>query len=135
MQFLVGLGMFFGAGVKESGNSIFELYKNLSYLTLSGGNNFNYDAVSDFIGKLSFPIKKSTLANRDRKKIEDAEKAKEIIGTTFVDLPDLFQQEILDTLFTDTEHKNRTSLCRTTGSDCINYRNWNTSLKWWILLT
>ena len=74
-------------------------------MTLSGGNNFNYDAVSDFIGKLSFPIKKSTLANRDRKKIEDAEKAKEIIGTTFVDLPDLFQQEILDTLFTDTEHK------------------------------
>ena len=63
------------------------------------------DAVSDFIGKLNFPIKKSTLANRDRKKIEDAEKAKEIIGTTFVDLPDLFQQEILDTLFTDTEHK------------------------------
>ena len=97
--------MFFGAGVKESGNSIFELYRNLSYLTLSGGSNFNYDAVSDFIGKLSFPIKKSTLANRDRKEIEDAEKAKEIIDTTFVDLPDLFQQEILDTLFTDTEHK------------------------------
>ena len=105
MQFLVGLGMFFGAGVKEAGNSITDLYKNLSYLTLSGGNNFNYDAVSDFIGKLSFPIKKSTLANRDRKEIEDAEKAKEIIATTFVDLPDLFQQEILDTLFTDTEHK------------------------------
>ena len=105
MQFLVGLGMFFGAGVKEAGNSITDLYKNLSYLTLSGGNNFNYDAVFDFIGKLSFPIKKWTLANRDRKEIEDAEKAKEIIGTTFVDLPDLFQQEILDTLFTDTEHK------------------------------
>ena len=111
MQFLVGLGMFFGAGVKEAGNSITNLYKNLSYLTLSGGNNFNYDAVSDFIGKLSFPIKKSTLANRDRKEIEDAENAKEIINTTtFVELPDPFEQEILDTLSTGIEHKKQNIL-------------------------
>ena len=86
--------------------SIVELYKNHSYLTLSGANNFNFDVISDFIGKLSFSIKKSTLANRDRKEIEDAENAKEIIDTTtFVELPDPFEQEILDTLFTGIEHK------------------------------
>ena len=39
MQFLGVFGIFFGAGVKESRDAITELYKNLSYATLSDGNN------------------------------------------------------------------------------------------------
>ena len=99
IQFLGVLGIFFGAGVKESRNAITELYKNLLYSTLSRGSdfNFNFDAISEFIGTLSFSIKKSTLANRDRKEVEDAKKAREIIDTTtFVELPDPYEQEILD---------------------------------------
>ena len=97
IQFLGVLGIFFGAGVKESRNAITELYKNLLYSTLSRGSDFNFDAISEFIGTLSFSIKKSTLANRDRKEAEDAKKAREIIDTTtFVELPDPYEQEILD---------------------------------------
>ena len=95
----------FWAGVKESKNAITELYKNLSYATLSGANNFNFDAVSDLTGRLRFPIKKSTLANRDRREKKDAEKAKEITDTTtFVELPDPLEQAIVDDLFKNLEH-------------------------------
>ena len=81
------------------------MYKGLLYATF-GGNNFCFDAIFDLIGRLKFSTKKSTLANRDRKEIKDAEKAKEIIDTTtFVELPDLFEQQIADDLFKDLEHK------------------------------
>ena len=43
------------------------------------------------------------MTNIDRKEVEDAKKAKEIIeSTTFVELPDPFEQEIVDNLFTRT---------------------------------
>ena len=76
------------------------------YATLSGANNFNFDVISDFISRVSFSIKKSTLANIDRKEVEDAKKAKEIIdSTTFAELPDPFEQEIVDDLLKALEHK------------------------------
>ena len=81
MQCLGVLGIFFGAGVKESKYAITELYKNLLYATLSGANDFNFDAVFGLIGRLSFFHKKSTLANRERREKEDGKKAKEIIDT------------------------------------------------------
>ena len=97
---------FFGVGVREMKNAITELYKNLSYATLSSTNDSHFDATSEFISRLSFSIKKSTLANRYREEIEDAEKAKEIINkTTFVELPNPSEQEIVDELFKDLEHK------------------------------
>ena len=101
MQFLGVHGIFFGAKVKESKNAITELYQNLPYATLSGAN---FDAISDLVTKLSFSIKKSTLANRDRRKKEDA-KENVIDTTTFKELPDLFEQEIVDDLFKDLQHK------------------------------
>ena len=105
IQFLGVLGIFLGAGAKESKNAINELDENLSYATLSGANNFNFDAISDLIGRLRFPTKKSTLANRDRREKEDAEKAKEITDTTtFVELPDPLEQAIVNDLFKKLEH-------------------------------
>ena len=93
MQFLGVVGTFFGAGIKESKNAITELYKNLSYATLSGANNFNFDAITDLVGRLSFSIKK-------------AKKAEEIIDTTtFVEVPDPCEQEIVDDLLKDLENK------------------------------
>ena len=76
MQVLGVLGTFFPAGVKELKNAITELYKNLSYAILIGRNNFNFDAISDLISRLSFPIKNTTLTNRDKKEKEDAKKNK-----------------------------------------------------------
>ena len=77
MQVLGVLGTFFPAGVKELKNAITELYKNLSYAILIGRNNFNFDAISDLISRLSFPIKNTTLTNRDKKEKEDAKKKKQ----------------------------------------------------------
>ena len=106
IQFLGVLSLFFGAGTRESKNAITELYKNLSYATLSGADNFNFDAVSNLISSLCCSIKKITLANRDRREVEDAKNAKEIINTTtFVPLPDPFEQEIIDDQFEDLKHK------------------------------
>ena len=106
LQFLGVLGIFFGAGARESKNTITDLYKNLSYANLSGANYFNFDTVSDLISSLSFSIKKITLANRDRREIEDAKNAKEIIDTTtFAPLLDPFEQEVADDKFEDLEHK------------------------------
>ena len=68
IQFLVALGIFFGAGVKETKNAITELYKILSYASLSGTRDFNFDAIFEFISRLSLSIKKSTLTKKDRKK-------------------------------------------------------------------
>ena len=105
-QMLGVLSLFFGAGTRESKNAITELYRNLSYATLSGADNFSFNAISDLISSLSFSIKKITLANRDRREVEDAKNAKEIIDTTtFVPLPDPFEQEIIDDQFEDLKHK------------------------------
>ena len=92
LQFLGVLSIFFGAGTTDSKNAITELHNmQLSYATLSGANDFNFDSVFDLIDSLSFSIKKIILANRDRREIEDAKNVKEIIDTTtFVPLPDSF---------------------------------------------
>ena len=48
------------------------------------------------------------MANIDRKEVEHAKIAKEIVdSTTFVELPDPFEQEIVDNLFKELEHKKK----------------------------
>ena len=48
------------------------------------------------------------MANIDRKEVEHAKIAKEIVdSTTFVELPDPFEQEIVDNLFKDLDHKKK----------------------------
>ena len=106
IQFLGVLSLFFGTGTRESKNAITKLYTNRSYAPLSGADNFNFDAFSDLISSLSFSINKITLTNRDRREVEDAKNAKEIIDTTtFVPLPNPFQHEIIDDQFENLEHK------------------------------
>ena len=45
-------------------NATTELYKNLSYMSLSGARDFEFNAVSDLITHLSFLIKKDTMENK-----------------------------------------------------------------------
>ena len=73
---------------------------------MSGANDFNFEPISDLTSSLSFSIKKIALANRDRREVEDAKNAKEIIDTTtFVPFPDPFEQEVANDKFEDLEHK------------------------------
>ena len=106
IQFLDVLSIFFGVDLTQIKNSITELFKNLSYATLSGANNFDFDEISDLINALSFSIKIITLANRDRKEEEDLKKEEEIIDSTFVPLPDPFEHDLINYQFeNDLEHK------------------------------
>ena len=60
-------------------NATTELYKNLSYMILSGGRTPEFDAVSDFIGQLSFVIKANTVRNLKQREIENGLLAKKIM--------------------------------------------------------
>ena len=55
-----------------------ELYRNLSYMTLSGGRQLEFQAASDLIGQLSFAIKSSTVQNLKQKEIENESLPKKI---------------------------------------------------------
>ena len=107
IQFLGVLSIFFGIDLTQIKNTITELYKILSYTTLSGANDFGFNEISDLINALSFYITKSTLANRHREEEEDLKKEEEIIdSTTFVPLPDPFEQDLIyDQFENDLEHK------------------------------
>ena len=59
-------------------NALTELYYNLSYETLSGGRNFNFEAISDLVADMSFQIKKLTLSNLKRKRDQDKKSANDI---------------------------------------------------------
>ena len=114
VQFLGVLSIFFGTDPAQIKNTISELYRNLSYTTLSGANDINFDEMSDLISALNFFIKKIILVNRNRKEKEGIKNEQEIIdSTTFVPLPDPFEEDLTDDQFeNDLEHKkNRTSLC------------------------
>ena len=52
-------------------NATTELYKNLSYMTLSGARNLEFEAVSDFIAWLSVIIRGNTIQNINNTKDEN----------------------------------------------------------------
>ena len=52
-------------------DAITELYKHLSYASLSSANDFNFDSLLDLISGLTFKMKGSTLANRDKQQKKD----------------------------------------------------------------
>ena len=58
--------------IKRIKNALTELYKNLSYKSLSGAQNFEFDAISELVGRISFLIKGSTLLNRGKLELQDA---------------------------------------------------------------
>ena len=113
LPFLGALHMFFdGKNIDQVKNALTELYKNLSYATLSGARTFDFDAISDLVGRVSFLIKGSTLLNRDRRERENEEKAREILDkTSFYPKPDRGNdtfQELVDNLDKNLEHKKTT---------------------------
>ena len=59
-------------------NATTELYKNLSYMTLSGARNLEFEAVSDFIARLSVIIKGNTIQNINNTEDENISLAEQI---------------------------------------------------------
>ena len=66
--------------------------------------DFEFDAISELVGRISFFTKGSNLLKRDKRELEDAQKAKEMINiTTFVEKPDPFEPELIDDIFKESE--------------------------------
>ena len=86
--------------------------KKLSYATLSNARTFDFDTISDLVGRVSFLIKGSILLNRDRRECENEEKARQILDkTSFYPKPDRGDdtfQELVDNLYKNLEHKKTT---------------------------
>ena len=73
-------------------NATAELYKNLSYMSLSGARDFEFNVFSDLIAHLSFLIKKDTLENKKMRDLENELFAKKINETR------IFEPKIQDLL-------------------------------------
>ena len=106
LQFLDALGIFFGLDLNIPEMAITALYRNLWYGTLSGATDFSFDSVSNLTSGINFKIKELTLSNSNRKEKEDEISLGKINeDTTFVELPDQFEEDLIDYLFKDLEHK------------------------------
>ena len=68
IQFLAALGIFFGLDISTPKNAATELYRNLSYESLSGVGDHEFQAISDLVGDMSFQIKNSTLSNTKKRR-------------------------------------------------------------------
>ena len=99
IQFLCALGIFFGLHISIPKYAITELYKNLSYETLS-------EAISDLIGEMSFKIKNLTLSNIKRKAEQDKECSLDIKEShNFFEEPEKFKEELEEHMYNDLDHK------------------------------
>ena len=57
------------------------MHQNLSYETLTGAKDFEYNSISGIVTELSFQIKTSTLQNRKRQIEDDIRQMKKLIMT------------------------------------------------------
>ena len=65
LQFSLALNIFFGGDISLSKDTITELYKNLSFRALSGGQQVEFKKISDLTAHISFEMKHSILSNID----------------------------------------------------------------------
>ena len=99
IQYLCALGIFFELGISIPKNALTELYKNLSYETLSGARDLKFEAISDLVAEISFQIKKSSLLNIKRKEEHDKDSSLDIKKS------DKFEKEVEEDFFEDLEHE------------------------------
>ena len=105
LQFLCALGIFFGVDKSIPKSAILELYKNLSYETLSGARDLDFQAVSDLILEVDLQVERSTLLNRKRKDEDYESNLKIKDKRDFFEQPDQFVEELVEELFKPLEHK------------------------------
>ena len=106
IQFLCALRIVFGLNISILKYALTELYKNLSYETLSGARDLEFEAVSDLVSEISFQIKNSTLLNIKRKEEQDKESSLDIKKShDFFEKLDKLEKELKEDLYKDLEHK------------------------------
>ena len=84
---------------------------------MSGAGDFSFNCVSDLTSRINFKIKELTLSKRDTKEKKDEISLEKINkDTTFVELPDQFEEELTDELLKHLEQKK-------TEHPTLNYRH------------
>ena len=87
-------------------NALTELYRNLSYITLSGARNFEFENVSDFTARISFLIKSISMQNTNKMEREDQENAYKInTSVSYVPKTEDPLDDVIDILDDNIEHK------------------------------
>ena len=90
-------------------NAITELYRNLSYIALSGARDFEFNNISDLIARISFLIKSASKQNTKNKEREDQENAYKIYNSIlFVPKTEDPLDIVIDILDDNTENKKTT---------------------------
>ena len=90
-------------------NAITELYRNLSYIALSGARDFEFNNISDLIARISFLIKSARKQNTKNKEREDQENAYKIYNSIlFVPKTEDPLDIVIDILDDNTENKKTT---------------------------
>ena len=81
-------------------------YKNLSYETLGGARNFDFQAISDLVLEVNFQINfRSTLLNRRRKEENNESNLQIKVERDFFKRSDQFEEELVEDLFNPLESK------------------------------
>ena len=102
---------FNGKELHQIKNALTELCKNRSYTTLTGARKFEFGAVSEVIGRVSFLIKGSTLMNIKNMDKEDQENAQKINkSVSFAPKIEDPSDDVIEILYDDIEHKTTTHL-------------------------
>ena len=63
IQFPSALGFLFRFHLSIPNHATTELYKNLSYETLSGAQDLEFEVISSLVGEMKMKIKNATLSN------------------------------------------------------------------------
>ena len=108
LHFLCALNIFSDRNIFLLKNVLTELYYNLSFETLSGSRDFNFEAISDLTADMSFQKKHSTLLNLKRKSEQDKKSSNNIKNShEFFKKPGVdeeFENKIKEDLFEVLEH-------------------------------
>ena len=94
---------------KYSKNALTELYQNLSYITLIGARNFEFNADSDLVARISYMIKRITLSNNRNMEIAGRGNAYQINNNiSYVPRNENPLDVVIDILDEGIEHKKTT---------------------------
>ena len=81
IQFSLALNLFCGGDIETSKDVITELYKNLSFKTLTWEQHIEFKKISDLSARINFKMKHSILLNLENQD-KDTQKNKEDVKST-----------------------------------------------------
>ena len=108
LQFLLALNINFGEDVSLSKDTITELYKNLSFRPLSGGQQIEFEKMSDLTAHINFKMKHSILSNLDDQDLAAKKKMKMLRKHEFFKKSsdeDNFEESIIEDLINNEPYK------------------------------